>query len=34
LGDEKGADEDFALGAKYGNDLARQAVKNNPYAKM
>ncbi|KAJ3215106.1 Tetratricopeptide repeat protein 36 [Dinochytrium kinnereticum] len=34
LGDEAGANVDFAEGAKYGNELAKAAVKNNPYAKM
>ncbi|ORX45494.1 hypothetical protein DM01DRAFT_1340008 [Hesseltinella vesiculosa] len=34
-GDMKGANQDFELGAKYGNPLARNyTVNENPYAKM
>ncbi|KAI8063591.1 tetratricopeptide repeat protein 36-like protein [Gongronella butleri] len=34
-GDEKGAREDFELGAKFGNPLARNfTVNENPYAKL
>ncbi|KAI8922824.1 hypothetical protein BC831DRAFT_474051 [Entophlyctis helioformis] len=33
-GDEAGADQDFAKGAQYGNEIARGMVKNNPYAKL
>ncbi|KAJ3409008.1 Tetratricopeptide repeat protein 36 [Chytridiales sp. JEL 0842] len=34
MGDAKGAEEDFAMGAKLGNELAKRAVRENPYAKM
>ncbi|KAI8853700.1 hypothetical protein BC829DRAFT_381951 [Chytridium lagenaria] len=34
FGDDAGAEVDLALGAKYGNELAKAAVRNNPYAKM
>ncbi|TPX54695.1 hypothetical protein PhCBS80983_g05834 [Powellomyces hirtus] len=34
LGDEAGSESDFAQGARYGNEIAKAAVKNNPYAKM
>ncbi|KAJ3096194.1 Tetratricopeptide repeat protein 36 [Phlyctochytrium planicorne] len=34
LGNVKGAEEDLSMGAKYGNDLAKAHVQNNPYAKM
>ncbi|KAJ3018655.1 hypothetical protein HKX48_002761 [Thoreauomyces humboldtii] len=33
-GDEQGSESDFAQGARYGNEVAKVAVKNNPYAKM
>ncbi|KAI8826682.1 uncharacterized protein EV422DRAFT_6208 [Fimicolochytrium jonesii] len=33
-GDVNGSDSDFAQGARYGNEVAKAAVKNNPYAKM
>ncbi|KAI9095159.1 hypothetical protein DFS34DRAFT_651491 [Phlyctochytrium arcticum] len=33
-GDETGSESDFAQGARYGNEIAKAAVKNNPYAKM
>ncbi|KAJ3048413.1 hypothetical protein HK102_012699, partial [Quaeritorhiza haematococci] len=32
-GDIAGAEADFALGAKYGNHIAKAVVRNNPYAK-
>ncbi|KAJ3210391.1 Tetratricopeptide repeat protein 36 [Clydaea vesicula] len=34
LKDELGAELDFLEGAKFGNDLAKLEVKNNPYAKL
>ncbi|KAI9208215.1 uncharacterized protein BJ171DRAFT_490664 [Polychytrium aggregatum] len=33
-GDEAGAEADFAEGARHGNEVAKQAVQSNPYAKM
>ncbi|KND02660.1 uncharacterized protein SPPG_01746 [Spizellomyces punctatus DAOM BR117] len=33
-GDAAGAESDFAQGARYGNEVAKAAVRNNPYAKM
>ncbi|KAJ3151515.1 Tetratricopeptide repeat protein 36 [Geranomyces variabilis] len=33
-GNEVGAESDFAQGARFGNEIAKAAVKNNPYAKM
>ncbi|KAI8620460.1 hypothetical protein BC830DRAFT_1099305 [Chytriomyces sp. MP71] len=34
LGDIEGSDRDFGMGSKYGSSVAKQAVMNNPYAKM
>jgi hypothetical protein len=34
MGNEKESQEDFRLGAQYGNDVAKAMVKNNPYAKL
>ncbi|KAI8807064.1 tetratricopeptide repeat protein 36-like protein [Cladochytrium replicatum] len=33
-GDGEGAEADFAQGARYGNEVAKSVVKNNPYAKL
>ncbi|KAI8995733.1 hypothetical protein BC832DRAFT_568658 [Gaertneriomyces semiglobifer] len=34
IGDVQGYEADMAMGARYGNELAKKVVRNNPYAKM
>ncbi|KAJ3297718.1 Tetratricopeptide repeat protein 36 [Borealophlyctis nickersoniae] len=34
MGDLEGSENDFAQGARLGNEIAKAAVANNPYAKM
>ncbi|KAJ3044971.1 Tetratricopeptide repeat protein 36 [Rhizophlyctis rosea] len=34
MNDPSGAEADFARGAKCGNEVAKNAVRNNPYAKL
>ncbi|TPX32463.1 hypothetical protein SmJEL517_g04479 [Synchytrium microbalum] len=34
LGDQAGSEADFGLGARYGNEIAKTAVRSNPVAKL